>query len=88
MTFISMVIHLQVSMWRSLARLIAQRDETEGEGREAGADGGVQLSRNAVVISSGQAVGVDDPVRAVSARRVTRDSKIIRRKYPDGLAMT
>ena len=35
MTFISMVVHLQVSMWRSLARLIAQRGRNEGEGREA-----------------------------------------------------
>lgn len=58
--------------------MIAQRDETKGEGRKAGADGGVQLSRNAVVISSGQAAGVDDPVRAISARRVAGDRKYIR----------
>jgi hypothetical protein len=68
--------------------LFVQRDETRGEGREAGADGDAQLSRNAVVISSGQAAGIDDPVRAVAARRVARDNKIIRRRCPDGLAMT
>ena len=68
--------------------MIAQRDETKGEGREAGAGGDVQLSWNAGVINSGQATGVDNPVRAVSARRVARDRKNSRRRNPDGLAMT